>query len=358
MRSIRNALLGAATFCALAMPACATSYSYIVVDTPATPGLLATVVTGINNVGLATGYSITAGPGPLGTYAGFTVNTDGSNFTPFTRPYSSQTGASGLNDLGQITGVSVDGYGNGVGFLRSADGTSYTNINPNDGGLPTAYAEAIGIRNDGTIVGFYADHVGATPAETQVYSQGFIYSAGVYSEFTVPLALGFGPQLVSINMSNVISGNLIGVDMLPHGFLYSDLFGFVLPAGPAPSQIGTVNDFGSFPLALLSYDPLSPFGYGADSYVVSGSDYARIAPHGALGTQALGLNNRGQVTGVFYDLTGVHGFIASPTPEPSSWAMMLAGFGLLGASLRRRAASPLPLAGGVGGMDYLVEINK
>jgi hypothetical protein len=33
-------------------------------------------------------------------------------------------------------------------------------------------------------------------------------------------------------------------------------------------------------------------------------------------------------------------FVLSSAPEPSSWTMMLAGFGLAGSALRRRAVRP------------------
>ncbi len=41
--------------------------------------------------------------------------------------------------------------------------------------------------------------------------------------------------------------------------------------------------------------------------------------------------------GVFDDLTfGAPGSVSGPVPEPASWALLVAGFGLLGAAMRRR----------------------
>ena len=49
--------------------------------------------------------------------------------------------------------------------------------------------------------------------------------------------------------------------------------------------------------------------------------------------------------GVFDDLTfGAPGNVSGPVPEPASWALLIAGFGLTGAALRRRRAIPAVLA--------------
>ena len=35
-------------------------------------------------------------------------------------------------------------------------------------------------------------------------------------------------------------------------------------------------------------------------------------------TQANGINDAGQIVGLFVDATGTHGFLATPAPEPAS----------------------------------------
>jgi len=48
-----------------------------------------------------------------------------------------------------------------------------------------------------------------------------------------------------------------------------------------------------------------------------------------------------QVPGTYYDTTGPSNSITvtAAVPEPASWAMLIAGFGLVGAAMRRRAAA-------------------
>ncbi|WP_375420282.1 PEPxxWA-CTERM sorting domain-containing protein [uncultured Sphingomonas sp.] len=57
---------------------------------------------------------------------------------------------------------------------------------------------------------------------------------------------------------------------------------------------------------------------------------------------ARGINTRGQIVGWGTNANGApHGFLLTPVqavPEPATWALMLVGFGLVGAAMRRRSA--------------------
>jgi hypothetical protein len=324
----------------LAMPAAATSYTFTTIDGPAAPNLLGTVVDGINDHGVATGHYVLGGDPSLGqppqTYVGFTANADGSNFTSFSRAGYEQTGASGINNAGSIVGVSVRTYGDGSGFLRDPDGT-FHDVDPNLGGITSAYSEAIGINNAGTIVGYFTSVLPPSLDVIQQYSHGFILSGGVYTQLDVPSAIGYGTQLFSMNSLGVISGSFLDNTYgAPHGFLYDPVNGFSLPGFSFASSVGQINDAGDFPYAAITPDPLSPIGYDAQAYVVNGGVFDPLAVPGAFSTEGQGMNNAGQVVGYFTDLTGIHGFIATPTPEPATWGMMLVGFGLLGGALRQR----------------------
>ena len=109
----------------------------------------------------------------------------------------------------------------------------------------------------------------------------------------------------------------------------------VLPGAPG-TEVRAVNDHGDFVYANVTVDPASPLGYDADSYIVKGGVFTSIAAPGAYTTEVLGLDNADDVTGVYLDNSGVHGFIAEAVPEPASWALMIVGFGMLGAMGRRR----------------------
>ena len=335
-------------------PAAAVTYSYTVIDGPAAPDLAGTVVNAINNNGLATGYYVNAPMGPPGVYTSFITQADGQGFTSFSRPGYEQTGAAGINDAGDIVGVSVLHYGMGNGFVRSASGT-YTDIVPTFGGTASAYSEALGINDGGDIVGFYTDTMPPSLDAIQAYSHGFLFSGGSYTAIDVPAIYGYGTQLFSINNAGIVSGDFLdNVYNAPHGFLYALGTGqFTLAPGPVTS-IGAVNDLGAYTYSDLVPDPQNPLGYDAISYVSAGTMQSLVAVPNATSTQTQGLNNLGQVTGVFTDAGGaIHGFIATPVPEVATWMTMVMGFGAIGGAMRgharrtRRAprslASRLPL---------------
>ena len=176
-----------ATFIGLA-PDLAYAYHYVTVDAPS-PATLATVVSGINNVGLAVGYDILAAPTPTvrpRRSTSFTVNVDGSNFQQIVRPGYVQTSANAIRDDGSIAGISLQATDFGaVGFIRSPGGV-YASVDASTGGFPSIFTEATGLNAAGTVVGFFTSVlpplVGVTPLH------GFILQGGTFTQFDVPTA--------------------------------------------------------------------------------------------------------------------------------------------------------------------------
>lgn len=315
-----------------AAPACATSYHFMTFDATAS-GPAATVIDGINNHGQAVGYYVTglqSGP----TYHAFTLHSDGSGFASIDRPGAVQTGAGGINDLGVVAGVSVDASFATNGFLL--DGTGYHDI-----ALPVGFgalgSEAIGVDTAGDVVGRY---VGLMPGTFQPTDHGFVGQNGAYSTLDEPGAIS--TELVSITDGGLIGGTAHTSPTEGHGFIYdlhSGLFHDVmLPGAPAASEIGGLNNKGDFVAAALT-PAANPIGYDALGYVFSGGMFHPFAAPGAFSTEPLGMNDRGQVVGYYLDMAGVHGFVATPAPEPASWALLTVGFGVVGGSLRRRRAN-------------------
>lgn len=56
-------------------------------------------------------------------------------------------------------------------------------------------------------------------------------------------------------------------------------------------------------------------------------------------TEAHDINDKGWIVGTALNATGSHAFLLAPVPEPETYAMLLAGLGLMGVLARRRKAS-------------------
>ncbi len=136
----------------------------------------------------------------------------------------------------------------------------------------------------------------------------------------------------------MIAGGYVDLGGNDQGFIYTPGLGFSTPTFPdgAPSsEIGTINTAGDYVGSGIFDTPASPLGYIADGFLFSEGGFHVLAAPGAFSTEPLGLNDRGQITGLYIDPNGIHGFVATPAPEPAAWALLLAGVGLLGAALRR-----------------------
>lgn len=333
--SNRSRLLTLLSLAALTSVARASGYSYTTIDAAGADG---TVVTGINNSGHVAGYWVNQTPFGL-LYSAFTANGDGTGFTQLTRPGSLALGASGIDSAGNVVGVSVDFSATAKGFYRSAAGT-YSDVDPNLGGIASGYSEAVGINDSGTIVGYYTSTTPASQADVSQDSIGFILHGGTYSSFDAATYVSgaHGTQIFSVNNAGIVSGRYVdGTFGAPRGFVY-DPNSNTFFSGGLGSEFGMINNFGQFTgLQYTGVDPSSPLGYDALGFVVSGGTPSAFAFPGAATTQPLGINDLGQVTGLYVGADNViHGFVATPVPEPASFAAL--GVGVVALLRRRRQA--------------------
>lgn len=144
-------------------------------------------------------------------------------FTSFDVPNAASTRAHGINARGQIVGRYIDSNGHHHGFLLSADGTTFTTIDPNITGFSNiSKIAARGINARGEIVGNFLDSSGM--------SHGFFRSrGGTYSTIDVPASFGADTIARGINNVGEVVGDYIvfqtvnGVLNLPvqHGFVRS-----------------------------------------------------------------------------------------------------------------------------------------
>lgn len=146
-------------------------------------------------------------------------------------------------------------------------------------------------------------------------AQGFIYNGGTYTTITPPGAL----QTVArgVNNSGQATGYYIGGGHL-HSFFYDSGSFTQLDDPLANTNDGTqaygINDLGQIVgVYFVSTNP----GEVAHGFVYSGGVFTTIddpnAGSGAgRGTYATGINDSGQITGYYYDSAGVsHGFVTT-----------------------------------------------
>jgi hypothetical protein len=91
-------------------------------------------------------------------------------------------------------------------------------------------------------------------------------------------------------------------------------------------------------------DAPHPATVGHRGYIDKGGVFTSFDPPGSASTTINGVNDQGAIVGFFTSPSdAVIGFVGTPVPEPSGWAMMLVGVAGLG-SLGYRTACKTMLA--------------
>ena len=231
----------------------------------------------------------------LETSYGVFYDQDHGMSTDFRVPGSNDTAAYGINNLSQIVG----NYDQSThGFVESNG--SFTTIDvPGKNG-----SHAQGINDAGSVVGTYGDSAGA---------HGFLYSGGQFTTFDVPG--GRNMDVSGINNQGDIVGSFIG-NGRASGFLYQK---GVFATLDAPGSIGTsaygVNNLGEI---VGSYTDSLKRGHG---FLYEDGVFTTFDAPGNSGTIPHGINDLGQIVG----LGAGNSFLATPVPEPASFALFAAG---------------------------------
>lgn len=153
----------------------------------------------------------------------------------------------------------------------------------------------------------------------------------------------YGPILFDLeNIDSNLDG-VINYDMTFNLRDPSSPFGFINPLNPAMGRYGLTDlvglDFASLDMRELVIHGLTvPFGVGIDNPNQNAPTDEEINGHS---TFAPGPGPGGAFghTIVFPVASGELSAVAGAVPEPSSWAMLIAGMGLVGGAVRRRRAS-------------------
>ena len=277
---------------------------------------------GINDSGVIGGFD---------NSSGFTLTLP-NNFTNQNFPGSTSSMVTGINAAGDTSGIYMDAAGNTHGYT-DIGGTFKTVDNP----LSAVFNQALGINNSDETVGYYAPTQAGQPGDI-AYSQ----TGGTFTDINHLLPTNFNSQAVGINSDS--TPWIVGFYQ-PDAALATS-FGFVDEDG----TIQTIDPFGStFTQALGVNDLGEIVGFYTDAdgiqhgYIDNGGLFTSFDPPGSASTTINGLNDKGDIVG-FYTTPNdsVVGFVGTPVPEPSTWAMMLlgfAGFGLLGYRKVRRGTT-------------------
>jgi probable HAF family extracellular repeat protein len=156
--------------------------------------------------------------------------------------------------------------------------------------------QVIGINNSGDTDGFYIDQAGVT--------HGFIKS----KDFTnVDLPGTTFNQLLGINNKDQAAGYFQDAAGLQHGYVHEKNGDFlVLNIPMLSSQATGINDEGT----VVGFEQSSPAATTASGFILKNDKLTVLNYPGSTFTQALGINNQGEVVGDFTDANGVmHGFI-------------------------------------------------
>ncbi|MGI4879168.1 MAG: PEPxxWA-CTERM sorting domain-containing protein [Janthinobacterium lividum] len=174
------------------------------------------------------------------------------------------------------------------------------------------------------------------------------------------LACGIASSLPSLAGAVVVSGNTAGgptynrpLGGTPPAALSSvgdavnyEVTGFSVSAGGTYSVIATAAYDNFLGLYAGSFDPTAPLTNalvynddfpkigmsGFSSVLLAGTSYFAVATSfadGVSGAYSLEISGPGSVS------------IAGAVPEPASWALMIAGFGMVGGVMRRRSGTTM-----------------
>jgi hypothetical protein len=316
LRGIAARCLLAAVPLAIA-PAAHAGYNLTFIPDPTGTGFINPL--GINNSGTVAGFD-------NGTFnQGFTLTSGTFSspiFYPSTPPGSFPTMVTGINDAGNLSGIYVNpttGVNNGFTWI----GGVFTTVN---NPASSVFNQALDINNSNETVGYYAPTVSGFPGDI-AYSQ----SGGVFTNINALLPSNVNSQAVGLNNAGWVVGFYQPTTTTSLGFV--DDGGTITTIDPFGSSFVSVNGINDKGEIVGFYDNSAGTQLGFVGFDAGGA-YSFLSfnlPNSASLT-INSLNDKGDIVGFYTNSVSdsVIGFVGSPVPEASTWAMLLAGFAGLG----------------------------
>lgn len=300
----------------------------------------------LNNRGDITGYSENG----LSSRS-FIYNKDGFSFLPQSGSFSLPVD---INNRGQVLYNATASDGHTQPFLYGSQGA--LNISPGSGASGMGRA----LSSSGHVAGSFADRL-------------FYYDGRSSRYLDIHLEDTRGLIPTGLNRDGTIVGRALVSGEATQGFIYRNgraSFLDGLSDAYAVNNLGQIlgqdgrgylvrnGDGSNVYLGFYASGQLNQRGWVVGSALVDGTLHAFVhrdgesvdlnrllaGPDAARWTLTGGtdINDRGQIigTGLFDGQRA--SFIATPVPEPGSWALLLCGVGVIGAVVRRRVPRPGP----------------
>ena len=309
---------------------------------PSLPSTNNTVIRGINDAGVAAATLQTTGGNDRAALLTRTSATQLGLLSNF-----ASAGAFDVNNAGVATGYLLRSGANSlveVGFPVLGNATPLRAVIWN-GGVASLLSNGGGaIVNS---VGQAINDAGAVAGSARLSNNGqraVLWSAsGALS--ILPLGQGqFGSRARAINELGSVAGQVFTSDGLI-GSVWSGNTQYLLnPIGSGYvnsttrgiNSAGTVVGFADDADGLLNTSG-QIWTFNGSSYTAASLDSLVVNLGGWRTNAPQAINDRGQIVGLGVDPFGVqHGYLLNAVPEPASWAMMLAGFGMICGAMRRR----------------------
>ncbi|KIO48155.1 HAF repeat-containing PEP-CTERM protein [Nitrosospira sp. NpAV] len=265
----------------------------------------------INDAGQVVGVSGTS----ANEYKAFVTGPDGAGIRDLDAPPLGGYSLA-INNSGQVVGTTESG-GEFNGFITGPDGVGLRTLSTLTG--------ATGINDSGQVVGsFSAPFNGASNA-------AITGPDGVGARDLGSLGDGGGSFAIDINNTGqVVGGSSLSPGDVSHAFITG-------PDGAGMRELGTlgggyssvdgINDAGQVVGAFSTSSGDHAFITGPDGVGMTDLNSLVDLPDGVILTRATDINNEGQVIAIA---------MASSIPEPEGYAMLLAGLGLVGFAVRRK----------------------